>query len=139
VLVVVVLCRALSTRCERLITTTLGDAAGLVCIETYTYIRMHMYVPSVRTNRTPGSLSRYGCSGLASSAATLVLVQVVAGVVRGDPSTNDDEFIPRNTHPLTQHTAAKRPAAPVLVHVVVGVVRGDPSTSTNTSSSRCSK
>jgi len=25
---------------------------------------------------------------------------------------DDDDFIPRNTPPLTQHTAAKRPAAP---------------------------
>jgi len=30
----------------------------------------------------------------------------------GSQPTNDDEFIPRNTPLLTQHTAAKRPAAP---------------------------
>ena len=28
------------------------------------------------------------------------------------PPDDDDDFIPRNTPPRTQHTAAKRPAAP---------------------------
>jgi len=34
------------------------------------------------------------------------------GLTLADLTSDDDDFIPRNTPPLTQHTATKRPAAP---------------------------